>query len=76
MDPAGRRTPAGTIVMIDGVGGPVMIGTVTDKGSSFGRIHFSPRGGDSGAVVFKPQPDGTATIYGIITHRAGSTGIY
>ncbi|MDE0265891.1 MAG: hypothetical protein OXK17_02525 [Thaumarchaeota archaeon] len=78
--PVGTRniedTPAGTILLADGVRSALQIGSVIDEGSSYGRVNITSSGGDSGAPLFKPQPDGTAAIYGILTLGAGSTTIY
>jgi len=78
--PVGTRnteaTPAGTILLADGVGSTLQMGSVIEEGATHGRVRITASAGDSGAPLFKPQPDGTAAIYGILTHGAGSTALY
>ena len=69
-------TPSGTFIMVDGVGSSTKTGSVVSESSNFGRVNFTPSGGDSGAAVFQPQLDGTAKLYGMMTNGAGSYGIY
>ena len=69
-------TPSGTFVMFDGVGGPLKIGTVISESSNFGRVPMVPVTGDSGAALIVPQANGKANLYGIMTARTSSYGIY
>ena len=69
--------PSGTFVIFDGVGSTTTkIGTVISESSNFGRVTMTPSTGDSGAALIVPKSNGSADLYGMMTARAGTYGIY
>lgn len=66
-------TPAGTILVWDGLGSSGKIASVVYETSNTGRVNVAPSSGDSGAAIFKPQSNGNADVYGIMIGGSGSS---
>ena len=60
------RQVLGDLIQISGVGSGTVIGTIKEAPTNIGFLNLAVTGGDSGSAAFRAQPDGTATLHGMI----------
>ena len=61
----------GDLVQISGSGSGTLIATLKSVPTNVGMLYVGATNGDSGAPVFQARPDGTASLYGMLTRLYG-----